>query len=451
MPVSSQMSQEHHYIYVPIGQTKKNEYCQYEYMTRDELCDHIKTLEARALTFKLAHVPIETYTLPISNFQWNVLLAFNDKVKSAWITAQKRAITGNGTIVAKDYDMLRENVGYRLSVNEAAAASHRANTPAGWTSKTSKNPKTGKDRSPQHGRLYNLSRPIHTVHTKSIFTLEEIRFATNMASRYARSFRSPSVESDSDVSMRTASPPASPPPEDTQDDRFADADDTTATISSASRAEATNIVEDAQTPNSEDHTLTNHRNIKVRFALPEKHDIEGTESSDTPAFKKAKQAKPEVKGSEAPVTPAKLDHHIVEPSSAKDAKIEEAVKPEANGSEASVIPAKLDDPIVEPKTKEVVCDVDPSSVPSNTAEETKVVPVPTSAMSGAATEAPSHGVPAASSFKVLNITQDLLVEVPEGNFPTRVIPNRRKQQRLEVNQFLHNLFKSKAVSGPRRS
>ncbi|RSH91755.1 hypothetical protein EHS25_009124 [Saitozyma podzolica] len=375
------------------------------------------------------HAGAKSYTLPISHIQWNVLLAVNDKVKSAWITAQKRAVTGKGTIVAKDYDMLRENVGYRLSVIEAATASHRANTPAGWTSKTSKTPKTGNDRSHLHGRLYNLSRPIHTVHTKSITAREEIQFASAMARRYARSFRSPSVESDSDVSMRTASPP----PEDTQDDRFADADtdEPTTAIPSAHLAEATNVVEDA-TAESEENTLTNNRTLKVRFTLPEKHDIEGNNQKG-----KAGQTRGQV--SDASGAPTKSNDNPVEPPSAEDPMTKEVAKPEGNGSESLITPAKLDHHLVEPSSP----------------KDAKIKEVPTSATSTSATEAPIHDAPAESGFKVLNLIpdllKDLLKEVPEENFPARVIPNRKKQQRLEVNQFLHNLFKSKAVSGPRRS
>lgn len=207
--------------------------------------------------------------------------------------------------------------------------------------------------------------------------------------------------------------------------------------------------------------MTNNSTLKVRFTLPEKHDIEGNKCSDTPAAKKAKPAKPEAKVSDASGAPTKSNDNPVEAPSAEDPMTKEVAKPEGNGSESLITPAKLDHHLVEPsspkdaKIKEVVCHVDPSPLPSDTAEETKVVSEPTSATSTSATEAPIHDAPAESGFKVLNLTpdllEDLLKEVPEENFPARVIPNRKKQQRLEVNQFLHNLFKSKAVSGPRRS
>jgi hypothetical protein len=378
------MSLEHHYIYVPIGQTKKNEYCQYEYKTRDELVDDIKTLEARALALKIAHVPVQSYTLPIPQIQWNVLLAVNHKVQSAWKVAERRAITGKGAIVAKNYDMLRENVGYRLSVNEAAAASNRSNKPAGWTSKV------GNDRSHQHGRLYNLSRPIHTVHTKSITAREEIQFASSMARRYARSFRSPSVESDSDASMRTASPP----PEDAQDFRFADAEEMNTAIASTPSAQATVKDGDAHpakyehntSTKSEDDCSTKDRTPSVRFILHDKNDTEDTECPDTPASPKAEPAETKASGPEATTTPAKSDDHIIkEPS---DEKV---------------------------TITKVPCDVDHSPVAQTAPKET--------ATAAKTTEAPSHGVPTASSFTVLKVTPDLLAEVPEDKFPARVIPN----------------------------
>ncbi|GFZ48606.1 hypothetical protein JCM24511_06354 [Saitozyma sp. JCM 24511] len=199
VPITPEMAQSHLFIYVPIGNTKKNEYWNYLYQTRDELCDFIMTLEARMLAIKMAKIPPTEYTLPLQRDRWNVLLAIHPTLSGHWKTAERRAITGEGVNILEDKSMMPDHIGYKLAAEEVSKANLRSKTQAGWVSAT------GTSRNHQHGKPYSLARPIHTIHNKSRAVRSDSKWAKTWARDFTRSYRSPSVESD--ITMRTASPP----------------------------------------------------------------------------------------------------------------------------------------------------------------------------------------------------------------------------------------------------
>lgn len=170
----------------------------------------------------MARIHPSTYTLPLSHIQWNVMLAINPEVKGRWDEAARRAITGSGNTVPVEPAIISGNVAYELFASEAAKAHKLATTPAGWYSAT------GTDRNHQHGRLYNLARPIHSVHSKSLGVLEYAHVYSAFARRIGQTYRSPSPASDE--SMRTASPQPEDHNESYVSGQFDDAEETSTEI-----------------------------------------------------------------------------------------------------------------------------------------------------------------------------------------------------------------------------
>jgi hypothetical protein len=247
------------YIYVPIGNTKKNEYWDYLYKTRDELCGFIMNLEGRMLAIKMAKISPTAYTLPLQNDRWNVLLAIHPTLSGHWKTAECRAITGEGVNILENKSMMPDHIGYKLAAEECSKANLRSKTKAGWVSAT------GTSRNHQHGKPYNLARPIHTAHNKSRAVRSDAQFAKAWAREFTRSYRSPSVESD--ITMRTASPP----PEEHSEEQYADADETPGTNSILSDTQNAEIPDPDTKVKAEHVDLVSHSDSTT---LPTEADSE---------------------------------------------------------------------------------------------------------------------------------------------------------------------------------